>query len=706
MIRWLISRWALLALGLFLSIGAGLVAALDVAGLSSRGRDASLDIYTQIKPFEGDLDLARQMVLVDIDEATLARYGQWPWPRQYMAVLLQNIGYAEPLVIGLDILMSEPDRFNAEAIELLGNLPAGSLTDSIPDGDALLGEMLSYTPSVLAISLSSDGGANPVYNPASVSVIGSSAMTILEAEHLLSPVEKVAQAPGAGFVSLSLNRDSIVRHIPMIGRVGDRILPSLSLDMLRVAQGARGHVLKQALDTGAVTNKLRSGSVILNLDEFGRIPIYHGYSDRFTTVSAADVLEGVGLDALTNAFVIIGSSAKGLKDIHSTNLEAALPGAMLHLSAIHQILSGMDLQSSVVFDLAEIASATAVALMVAVMAATLPILIALGAICLATISAAYSGYWLFTEAHYLSNAVMTTSMVMISGTATLLFRAFSDELARRKLRGAFGQYLSPQMVKQIEQSGVTPELGGATTDISVMFFDVRGFTTLSEKMADKPQELTRIINLILDEATNVIMAHGGTLDKYIGDAVMAFWNAPLDQEDHHARAVNAAIGLHEHVPVINEKLRMVMGNDWPGGSIAIGVGVASGTAVVGNFGSQQRLSYSVVGDTVNLAARLEPFGKLTGLPLAFNNACATTAKHPDVVLINAIPIRGRDEAELVHSHLALCVASRNLHDEMVACVIAGKKSEAKKLLAKLGKCDDYPASLIAYYQTQLSIKSK
>ena len=696
----IVRRWRLLALACFIGLTSGLIAALDIAGTASRGRDMSLDIYTQIQPFEGDAQLGKQMVLVDIDEATLARYGQWPWPRQYMAVLLQNIGYAEPLTIGLDILMSEQDRFNADAIEVLGDMPAGSLAETIPDGDALLGDMLSMTPSVAAISLSEDGGANPVYSPGSVSIIGSSDLPVLQASYLLSPVEKVARSPGAGFVSLSLNRDSVVRHMPMIAKVGDTYLPSLSLEMLRVAQGARGHVLKQALDTGSVSNKLRTGSVILELDEFARLPIYHGYSDRFTTISAADVLEAKGLEKLTHGFVIIGSSAKGLKDIHSTNLETAIPGAFVHLQAIHQILSGVTLKSSALFDLAEIGAATLAAMIVGCGAALLPLMAALVALVMAGAAVAYGEFYLFTEAQYLSNGVMTTSMVVISGLLTLIFRAFADELARRKLRGAFGQYLSPEMVRQIENSNVSPELGGTTTDISVMFMDVRGFTTLSERLADKPQELTRIINIILDEATHVIMAHGGTLDKYIGDAVMAFWNAPLPQHDHHARAVNAAIALQNHVPEINAKLQTEMGGDWPGYDIAIGVGVASGTAVVGNFGSSQRLSYSVVGDTVNLAARLEPFGKQTGLPVALADNSATGAAHPDVIQINNIAIRGRDEPEPVHSYLPLTPATRALHDELVSALIIGKKPAIKRALKAIADAQDYPASLLDYYKAQ------
>ena len=181
-------RWPLSLVALLLPTLLAVASIGNWQDIDGRSRDLSLDSYTQLEPFIGDAELARQMVFVDIDEASLATFGQWPWPRQYMAVMLQNIGLAEPLAIGVDILMSERDRFNADAVERLGNFEQGALADQLPDGDALLGEMLSYTPSVVAVSLTSDDSANPAYVPGSVSVIGDSRLAVMESTGLLSPV--------------------------------------------------------------------------------------------------------------------------------------------------------------------------------------------------------------------------------------------------------------------------------------------------------------------------------------------------------------------------------------------------------------------------------------------------------------------------------------------------------------------------------------
>ena len=693
----------LFAIGLPLACLAASLA--DLGEIDGRTRDASLDAFTGFRPFTGDAELAKGMVFVDIDEASIARFGQWPWPRQYMAVLLQNIGLSEPLAIGVDILMSEDDRFNADAIERLGGLTAGSLAEQIPDGDALLGEMLSYTPSVIAVSLTPAASANPPYLPATISVIGDSYLPLLEADGLLSPVEKVAQAPGAGFVSLSFERDSIVRHIPMVARFGDQLIPSLSAEMLRVAQGAGGHILKQAVDTGGSTNLMRTGQVTMRLDAFGRMPIYHGTIDRFTTISAADVLDEEGLERLTNAFVIIGSSATGLKDTHSTNLEAAIPGPMIHLSAIHQLLSGTSLRASTLYGFAELLAATLIAVMVGLLATHAPVGIGLAALGIGVFATASGGYLMFVNMMVLSNAILASSIVLLCGAASLVMRGIVDGLARRQLRSAFGQYLSPQMVRTIENSGNAPELGGITTDISVMFMDVRGFTTLSESLAASPQVLTRLINIILDEASEVIMAHEGTLDKFIGDCVMAFWNAPLPQPDHKDRAVAAAIALQNHVPAINERLAREIGDAWQGGGIAIGVGVASGTVVVGNFGSRTRLSYSVVGDTVNLAARLEPFSKQTGLPLTFSNATATGATAHDLLKIDEISVRGRASAEPIFSWQPLAADTRQAHDRLLTALLAEDAADHRKshnaALKRLAGMADYPDGLADYYRRRI-----
>jgi len=688
-------------IAIILPILCGLALLIDFQGITSRSRDLSLDSYTRIQPFEGNPEIAQQLVFVDVDEASLKAFGQWPWPRHYLAVLLQNIGLQEPQAIGFDILFSEKDRFNTEALEQLGGLEAGTLNDMLPDGDGNFGAMLSLTPSVLALALSQDGSSETAFIPGSISVIGAAQVPVLEAPYLLSPTEALHTAPGAGFVSLSLERDSIVRYAPMVARFEDRLLPSFSAELLRVAQGANGHILKQSGETGEIVNQLRTGRIISKLDQFGRLPLYLGSADRFPVISAQDVLIGENLDRLANAIVIIGSSATGLKDIQSTALDAAIPGPLIHLHILHQILSGAALTSSEITGLIEISIFIFVGICLGL--ACLRLVVALSALLVAGVSmvAAYASFSIFINQMILTNAVANITILLITGISVIILRALSEEANRRQLRAAFGQYLSPAMVKDIEQSGQKPELGGTTTDISVFFLDIRGFTTLSETLADRPQDLTKIINHILDHCTQIILKHGGTLDKYIGDAIMAFWNAPVAQADHALRAMSAAIEIQNSLDDLNRALKTMMGDNWINQDISVGIGIATGPAVVGNFGSKQRLSYSVLGDTVNLAARLEPVVKQTGIPITVSNRTAEQAGLNDVHLLSAITVRGRREAEKIHGYFLLDTAQTKIQNALSDAACLSDRQTLSKLIkdhADSLSQSDYPIRLLDFYR--------
>lgn len=688
-------------IAIILPILCGLALLIDFQGITSRLRDLSLDSYTRIQPFEGNPEIAQQLVFVDVDEASLKAFGQWPWPRHYLAVLLQNIGLQEPQAIGFDILFSEKDRFNTEALEQLGGLEAGTLNDMLPDGDGNFGAMLSLTPSVLALALSQDGSSETAFIPGSISVIGAAQVPVLEAPYLLSPTEALHTAPGAGFVSLSLERDSIVRYAPMVARFEDRLLPSFSAELLRVAQGANGHILKQSGETGEIVNQLRTGRIISKLDQFGRLPLYLGSADRFPVISAQDVLIGENLDRLANAIVIIGSSATGLKDIQSTALDAAIPGPLIHLHILHQILSGAALTSSEITGLIEISIFIFVGICLGL--ACLRLVVALSALLVAGVSmvAAYASFSIFINQMILTNAVANITILLITGISVIILRALSEEANRRQLRAAFGQYLSPAMVKDIEQSGQKPELGGTTTDISVFFLDIRGFTTLSETLADRPQDLTKIINHILDHCTQIILKHGGTLDKYIGDAIMAFWNAPVAQADHALRAMSAAIEIQNSLDDLNRALKIMMGDNWINQDISVGIGIATGPAVVGNFGSKQRLSYSVLGDTVNLAARLEPVVKQTGIPITVSNRTAEQAGLNDVHLLSAITVRGRREAEKIHGYFLLDTAQTKIQNALSDAACLSDRQTLSKLIkdhADSLSQSDYPIRLLDFYR--------
>jgi len=671
----------------------------DAAGITSRTRDASLDMLTRLFPFKGDAQLASKLVLVDIDEASLAELGQWPWPRTVLAALLDRIGSAEPLAVGIDILMTEEDRFNPGHIARLANANPGLIESLLPDGDILLGETISRMPVVMATALAAEEPPRRIHAPVKVTTLGPPAASLISASGLLSPIEALATSPGSGFVNLSLARDTSVRRMPMVARVNQEIIPSFSLEMLRLAQNGKSHVLKPVGTSSQVSASLKTGRIIIPLDAGGQFPLHHGFSTRFPRISAVTILHGADRASwagqIEQSFVVIGSTAAGLKDFHATALEPVLPGPYLHLQALHQILSGRLLHSGEAIAMPEIVLAGLFSMMMAGLMLRLPFLwgTALAMVATAGITGTY--FWAFLAHGLIGNIFFTLGLMMALSLISICLRAGFEEYRRRKLRLAFGQYLSPTMVQDIDAAGGAVSLGGKTAEISILFLDIRGFTRLSEKLADDPARLTSVVNIIMDRATAIVLEHGGTLDKYIGDALMAFWNAPVAQDDHAARAIRAAIALEKNLPAINAAIRRDIG---PLPSLKVGIGIASGTVVVGNLGSSFRFSYSCMGDAVNLAARLEALSKETGLAISIAEATATDAGGEDLIEIDRITLRGMKRSTRVFSPLSLETKTRHLHEELQQQRACGNRRGAAHSLRQLKASRDYPASLVAYYR--------
>ena len=367
-------------LGCLLALLGGYAGLQDIGQIRSRAADASLDLYTRLAPFEGDQDMAEMMVMVDIDEDSLKALGQWPWPRTVMAELLERINAAQPLVVGVDILMIEEDRFTPKNIASFTGLDETALS-RIPDGDQVLGLSLSALPVVMATNIVTFDTGEDAFAPVGVASIGNRIETLINARGIQSPIAPLQSAPGGGFVSLGLERDNNVRRVPLVARYNDEIIPSFALEMLRVAQGANTHVIRLAGDTGQATTQIKTGSLIVTGDDSGLITLHHGYSQRFKRVSAATIManddgEGWALP-INNSFVVIGSSAAGLKDIHATSLETSLPGPFIHLQILHQILSERVINAGEIVALFEIAIAVVMAIILALIMTKLTLVYAI-----------------------------------------------------------------------------------------------------------------------------------------------------------------------------------------------------------------------------------------------------------------------------------------------------------------------------------------
>ncbi len=626
----------------------------------------------------------RPVTIVDIDERSLAspKLGQWPWPRTRIADIVANLTRLGAVVIAFDAVFSEPDRLNPDvAAESFGNLDEATREKlkSLPSNDQILADAIRHSRVVLGesgLSQKQPEGGN------SVPVTGFAMLGeephpfVYDFPGLLRNVSVLEQAAaGRGLFTIKPERDGIIRRVPMILLAQDVLMPSLSFEMLRVASGSDTILVKA--DKAGIKSIAVKGFQIPT-DANGQLWVHYAHGDRSIYVSAIDVLENrVPPEKIAGKLILVGTSSVGLNDIKTTPVSPAMPGVEIHAQVLESALTGAVISQPNYALSVELFGALLLGLLVIAFAPRFgPVtLVIIGG----TFATALAGTSWFFYAHY--RQLIDFTYPLMSTTAiylTLMFASFVREQAqRRQIRIAFSQYLSPAFVEQLAQSPEKLKLGGEEREMTVMFSDMRGFTSISETYKDDPQGLTALMNRFLTPLTNAILDRKGTIDKYMGDAVMAFWNAPLDDKEHQLNACEAAIDMLERVDELNkEREAEAREGGYPYIPLNIGVGLNTGSCVVGNMGSDTRFNYSVFGDSVNLASRLEGQSKEYGFPIIVGSKTALAVKDRFAILeLDFVMVKGKKEPEVIYAiagredvmHSARFQRLRNLTIEMLAC---------------------------------------
>jgi adenylate cyclase len=644
-------------------------------------RVRTFDFYQRFDPRVKTL---RPVTVIDIDEPSLKKLGQWPWPRTYIADMVINLSNLGAAVVAFDIVFSEPDRLNpdvaAKSMRYLDELTRSRLRE-LPSNDQVLADSLRRARVVLGetglVSVVSEIDKDLPFT--GFATLGSKAGIephFYEFDGLLRNVpmlEKVAA--GRGLLTIVPERDGIVRRVPMMLRAQGQMMPSLSLEMLRVLSGT-STILAKYDELGVKSVGVRG--LDIPTDKDGQFWVHFARQDPSIYVSAASVLDGTApLDKIKGKLVLIGTSAVALNDLKTTPVSAAMPGVEIHAQVLEAALLHAVLAQPNYAVMLEFLSAIILGILVIIFAPNFgPVtLVAVGAL-FATVL--FGTSWYFYKHDRL---LIDFTYPLLSTTAiylTLIFASFVREQAqRRQIRSAFGQYISPALVEQLAQSPEKLKLGGEEREMTIMFSDVRGFTSISESYKQDPQGLTALMNRFLTPLTDAILARKGTIDKYMGDAIMAFWNAPLDDGDHQVNACNAALDMLERIDALNKEREIEAQN---GGHVYIpinvGVGLNTGVCVVGNMGSNLRFDYSVLGDSVNLASRLEGQSKEYGFPIIAGSKTALVAKDKFAILeLDFIMVKGKKEPEVIYAiagredvaHSAKFQTLRNLTIEMLAC---------------------------------------
>jgi adenylate cyclase len=613
------------------------------------------DLFQVLQPREAT---ERPVVIIDIDEQSLKSVGQWPWPRTRIADLISRLTQMGALVIAFDIVFAEPDRMSPSvAADEFRDLDDATRTKlrTLPSNDAVLADALKNSRVVvgesgLPFAVAQPDGARP---PIGLATIGGDPRPfLLNFPGLLRNVPQLEQAAsGRGLFTIRAERDGIVRRVPIVMQAQGTVMPSLTLEMLRVASGSNTVLIRS--DRAGVQNAAVPGFVIPT-DRNGQLWIHFAPHDKARYVSAGDVLEGkVPADRVARRLVLIGTSAVGLLDSKTTPIDPVMPGVEVHAQVLESVLTQSVLSSPNYAIGVELIAALLLGIAIIWLAPILSpaLLLAFGAAIIAITLGA--SWYFYQQAGLLFDAtypLLSSALVYL----TLIFSNYiSEQAQRRRIRSAFGQYLSPALVEQLAQSPEKLVLGGEEREMSILFSDVRGFTTISELYKDDPQGLTSLMNSFLTPLTNAIIDHKGTIDKYMGDAVMAFWNAPLHDERHEYNACEAALEMLHRVDTLNRQ-REQQANETGQRFIPIkvGVGINTGRCVVGNMGSDLRFNYSVLGDPVNLASRLEGQSKNYGLPIIIGSKTASGLRDKFAILeLDCITVKGKTEPESVFTVL-------------------------------------------------------
>ena len=684
---------------LALMIGFGALRIADPAPVEEI-RVRTFDFFQRIEPRKKTV---RPVTIVDIDDKSLEKVGQWPWPRTRIADLVTELTGLGAVVIAFDAVFSEPDRLNpAFAADTFRNLDEETRARlrALPSNDEVFAEAIRKSRVVLGESgLREEVTALDKTLPVTgLAMLGEEPQRFMfDFPGLLRNVPVLEHAAaGRGLFTINPERDGIVRRVPMIMLAQGQTMPSLSFEILRVATGS-GTILIKAEKTGITSIGIKG--VQIPTDHNGQLWIHYARNDPSLYVPAINVLEkNVAPDMIAGKLVLIGTSAVGLNDIKTTPVSHAMPGVEIHAQVLESALTG-DVISTPIFGIVvEFAAALLFGLLVIAFA---PLF---GPITLFALGAAFASVLLGTSVYFYAQhrLLIDFTYPLMSTTAiylTLIFSSFVREQAqRRQIRSAFGQYLSPALVEQLAQSPEKLVLGGEEREMTIMLSDMRGFTSISETYKNDPQGLTALMNRFLTPLTNAILNRKGTIDKYMGDAIMAFWNAPLDDKDHELNACEAALDMLERVDELNQAREQEAKEEGrPFIPLNVGVGLNTGICVVGNMGSDQRFDYSVLGDSVNLASRLEGQSKEYGFPIIIGSRTALAVKDRFAILeLDFIMVKGKKEPEVIYAiagredtaQSGRFQRLRNLTIEMLACYRGRDWEGALAAIARGRKTDE------------------
>lgn len=726
MIRLVIKPWfrVLLLLAILFCMG---FAVKEGSYIKQRIGNIVFDSYVRILPREGT-DAVR---FVDIDDRSLSEIGQWPWPRKALAEIVDNIAASGARVIVFDGVLAEPDRTSPESIIPLleEDSPVRAALAGQESHDRLLAEAIGRAGNFVT-GFSYGSNAQPPFVRQGILIKkeirefflgqrGPGSLYFEGTAQFLPALQK--QAAGNGSFMASAEADSVIRRTGMIFHDGKEMYPSLVLEAVRVFEGG-GRSFIRIVENPDYSNlaidepfRAEIGRYHAPLDPQGKAWVYYRAFDREREIIPAHRfmdrrIAQEGRPDLAGKAVFIASSAEGLMDLRATPV-GMKPGVYIHMNAFEQVLQGKFLIRPYAANVLELGFAVLVCLVLTGLS------FFIGPLWLALVTAVSTGgmFWgswhLFKTGGGLLDPVTPSILMILMFLCTTLLSFLKAEYERRQVRSAFGLYISPDFMKELTKDPGKLRLGGQTRELTVIFTDIRGFTSICEGL--EPEEITQMMNDFLTPLSDLVMQNRGTIDKYMGDAMMAFWNAPLDDPDHVRHACRAALAMRAALAPVNGALRKrAEAQGRKPAVLEAGIGINTGPCSVGNMGSRQRFAYSALGDAVNLASRLEGQTKVYGVDILIGGGTARQARADGFAMLEAdlLKVKGKARPERVHILLGgpdvaqseAFVELSALHDTMIESYRSGSFLKAMEAL-EVCRGRDFPglAAFYALYEARL-----
>ncbi len=592
-------------------------------------------------------DVSDLITIVDIGEKDIAKYGQWPWPRHIMAMLHAKLGDAGAVVINYNILFAEPDRMGST--QYLNSFPMSDETRE------LLQKKLVDTDKVFAMVIKESGNTilmmsvkNNIDNvlPSTTQIIkkGNVEQWLWNYAGIVPPLTKLTVGvAGSGVNVTAPEPDSVVRKMPILITVGNKIYPSMLIENVRVInKSSRIKVIAKEHGIDEILVKKNAGIPVNHNAE-----MYINYADpkKYNHVSADYVLSSeFDANTVKGKIVVVGLDAAGLSVLKYTPF-GLTTDQEITAQALDTLLTGKYLTRLPQADTYEILFMGLLGLLMIVLIPRVSVLFSVPLLVFVLGGISYASFMAYTNKGWLIDPSFAVLYIFLIWSHSTYNNFATQSRLRKQIKKQFEHYLDPGMVKKLQKNPSLLKLGGETRNMTFMFSDIRGFTPISEKFKSNPAGLTKLINRFLTSMTNVIIKNGGTIDKFMGDCIMAFWNAPLDNDKHRQLAVKSAIEMQIELALLNVQL---VAGGFP--RINIGIGINTGEALVGNMGSDQRFDYSVIGDPVNLASRLESSSKTLGKTLVISENTIKGIEHMfPFEYIDHITVKGKSEPIKVYT---------------------------------------------------------